>query len=149
MKDCYLRKATEEDLQLLFQWSNDEAVRKNSFHTEEIDFETHTIWFKNKLKSPSNDIYIYCVKQEPIGQIRLEYRGEYAAIHYSIEKKYRGQGHGRKILVLAEEITKKNHDEILYLSAEVKKDNIASRKKFKQLSYESSEYIKYEKKIRE
>ena len=37
----YLRTADENDMDLLFQWANDPDVRKNSFHSEPISYETH------------------------------------------------------------------------------------------------------------
>ena len=46
----YLRKATIEDMDLLFQWANDPVVRKNSFSTAEISYEEHTKWYHNLLK---------------------------------------------------------------------------------------------------
>lgn len=149
MKQYKLRKFTEEDKELLFNWANEEEVRKNSFQSDYIDWNIHQIWFYKQLKKKDSSIYIYCENEEPIGQIRLEYKGNYAEIHYSIEKKYRGQGHGERMLLLAEEKIRKERKEIQFLDAEVKKDNIASRKKFEQLGYRSCEIIRYRKSLKE
>lgn len=32
----YLREATKDDVDLLFKWTNDPAVRKNSFSSEKL-----------------------------------------------------------------------------------------------------------------
>ena len=45
----YLRKATIEDRDLLFQWANDPLVRKNSFSTAEIAYEEHVDWYNRVL----------------------------------------------------------------------------------------------------
>lgn len=37
----YLRDAVERDVDLLFQWANDESVRKNSFSTQDISYNDH------------------------------------------------------------------------------------------------------------
>ena len=55
----YLRKATIEDMDLLFQWANDSVVRKNSFSTAEISYEEHMKWYHNLLKREDCMQYIY------------------------------------------------------------------------------------------
>ena len=147
MDNCYLRKATKNDLEILFEWANEKEVRKNSIYTNEISFDEHKEWFSNKLKSKSCDIYILCKDEIPIGQIRLDYNGNHAVISYSICSKYRGQGYGRRMLVLAEEKVCQTHKEINIFDAEVKSENIASKKKFEELGYKSIELIKYQKNI--
>lgn len=44
-----LRKVIYEDYYLLFEWTNDEEVRKNSFSYDKVDIDTHKLWLKNKL----------------------------------------------------------------------------------------------------
>lgn len=145
MDNCYLRKATKDDLEILFEWANEKEVRKNSISTDEISFEEHQEWFNNKLNSENCDIYILCKDEIPIGQIRLDYNGNHAVVSYSICSKYRGQGYGQFMLVLAEEKVRQTHKEISIFDAEVKTENIALRKKFEELGYKSVELIKYEK----
>ena len=58
MKD-YLRVADKNDLIILYEWTNDPEVRKNSFSDKKITLEEHNKWFYNKLKSKKTDIYIY------------------------------------------------------------------------------------------
>lgn len=35
-ENIYLRKATPEDMKMLFDWANDEDVRRNSFNSNKI-----------------------------------------------------------------------------------------------------------------
>lgn len=149
MKQYELRKATEGDKELLFQWANDKVVRENSFQSEEIGWNIHKDWFYKQLMQKDSNIYVYCENQEPIGQIRIKYRENSAEIHYSIAKEFRGQGHGERMLLLAEEKIRKERKEIHFLDAEVKKDNIASRKKLEHLGYRSYEVIKFRKNLEE
>ena len=44
-EEIYLRLVDDKDMKLLFDWRNDEVVRKNSFSTEPIDWEEHVSWF--------------------------------------------------------------------------------------------------------
>jgi RimJ/RimL family protein N-acetyltransferase len=130
-----LVKATWQDRDLLFEWTNEEAVRKNSIHTQKVEYQEHIDWFSNKLKANKCDIYIYYVDNNPVGQIRLDYKEEYGWISFSIDHSYRGQGHGTTILKLAEEEVKRSRPTILWMAGVVKKDNIASQKKFEELNY--------------
>ena len=47
----YLRDATEQDRDLLFQWTNDEEVRKNSFSMEKIAYKEHCRWFDKMMQN--------------------------------------------------------------------------------------------------
>ena len=53
------RKATEADILLYFEWTNDELTRQNSFSSELISFETHKNWFTNKINSKNNSFYLF------------------------------------------------------------------------------------------
>lgn len=147
MNQGYLREVTKEDMMLLYHWVNDIDVRKNSFQTHTIDIEEHKNWFQKKIESERCSIYIFMVDTTPIGQIRIEYEGNQGTINYSIDKKYQGQGYGKILLELAEQKVKETRKEIIYLMGEVKKENIPSKKKFEELGYEKTEYIRYSKKI--
>lgn len=148
MEREYLRKATKTDCMLLYEWRNDDLVRKNSFSQEEISFEEHKKWFYNKLDSNLCDIYLYYLENEPIGQIRLDYKDDIAIISYSISSGFRNHGYGRKILELIEEEAWKQ-ETIKYLYGEVKKENLASLKKFQQLGYKmyDGDIVKFYKEL--
>ena len=53
--NIFLRKATYEDMDLIFKWANDSAVRNNAFNQEKIEYQEHKKWFKSCLlyTSPS------------------------------------------------------------------------------------------------
>ena len=71
----YLRKATENDVDILFKWANDEVVRKNSFSTGQIKYEDHLAWFDKLLKDSNRIQFILEQNDEGrtslIGQIRI------------------------------------------------------------------------------
>lgn len=148
MDRFYLRNAKEEDMLLLFEWANDKDVRNNSFNTSPVSLDAHKDWFYNKLDSGYCDIFIYYMNEIPVGQVRLEYKGNRAYIGYSIGKDYRGQGHGKNILKLAEQKILEERKNIDYFEAEVKSDNISSKKVFDNLGYKGTSVIKYSKTLR-
>lgn len=127
---AYLRKATKEDMDLLYQWANDPGVRAHSFSVSEINYEEHQKWFRELLEDPMRRQYIYVYNGEDIGQIRLTITGSEAEIGYSIQRDKRGMGHGKKILKLLAEQIKRDNLEVKRLTAKVKPQNIASQKVF-------------------
>jgi len=71
MYKAYLRKAECADVDLLFEWANDSEVRNNSFNTVDIKYEEHKRWFENCMLDKDVDIYICCLDDDSVGQIRL------------------------------------------------------------------------------
>lgn len=141
MVGCFLRPATENDVDLLYEWVCDEDVRKNSLNSAHIIYDEHKKWFSNKILSDKSEIFIYCCGDKPIGQIRVEIEGDNATISYSIEKSYRGQGHGENILILLENTICDKYPHIKKLTAIVKADNTASMKKFEKLNYTKKDKV--------
>lgn len=137
-EQLFLRPATIDDVDLLFEWVNEPAVRNNSFNTKIISMEEHAAWLERVLTDFYTKLYILQEEDTPIGQVRLAYDTNVWQISYSIAPAYRGQGYGKIILQLAEnELIRSSHvGEQLY--AEVKKHNIASRRIFKNLGYDEA-----------
>jgi RimJ/RimL family protein N-acetyltransferase len=126
-----LREATLLDSELLFEWTNDIAVRQSSFNSNSINLNDHLSWFDKKLKSAETKIYIATIKQnEPIGQIRIDAFEDYWLINYSIDKSFRGLGFGKHIVKLMIKLNPKKK-----FLAKVKSVNIASQKVFENLHF--------------
>lgn len=133
--DEYLRKATEADMELLFEWANDPEVRENSFSTAQISYEEHRRWFLELLQDESRTQYIYMAGQQPIGQIRITRQGDAAEIGYSICSEWRGRGYGSKMLGLLRQLLKKEPG-LTRLTAKVKEGNQASEQAFQKSGYQ-------------
>ncbi|MCR5177212.1 MAG: GNAT family N-acetyltransferase [Anaerovibrio sp.] len=133
-ESLYLRVADENDKLLLFEWSNDPEVRKNSFNTDSISLPEHEQWLKNALADGNTLIYILMEKDIPVGQVRLVH-GDCWQVNYSIAAGCRGKGYGKRIIHMAEnELIQAGHaKERLY--AEVRPDNVASQRIFLGLGY--------------
>ena len=126
-----LREATHLDSELLFEWTNDIAVRQSSFNSNSINLNDHLSWFDKKLKSAETKIYIATIKQnKPIGQIRIDAFEDYWLIGYSIDKSFRGMGFGKHIVKLMIKLNPKKK-----FLAKVKSVNIASQKVFENLNF--------------
>ena len=96
----YLRVATKEDMELLFVWANEEAVRRNSFSQKEIGYEEHQQWYQKLLNNKNSKQYIYVQDEVDIGQARVDIIGDEAEVGYSICKEKRGNGYGSELLQL-------------------------------------------------
>lgn len=123
----YLRKATIEDRDLLFQWANDPLVRKNSFSTAEIAYEEHVDWYNRVLDREDCIQYIYMDGEYPVGQARITLNGDSAEIGLSICEEMRSRGYGQKLIALISEKVLKEFPDISKIFAEVKPENYASQ----------------------
>ncbi len=127
------RKVNSSDLKLLFVWANEQEVRKQSFQTGKIDFETHKYWFQNKLNDKNSVMYIAEIDQTPISLIRFDIENKRAVIGILIDKNWRGKSLSTPILTKATKIFQQKHPIPVY--AYIKQSNLASIKAFKQAGF--------------
>ncbi len=131
----YLRQANKDDMDLLFEWANEESVRRNSFSMRTISYEEHQRWFTQILAKTDCKQYIYILEGEAIGQVRLQTDGDTAEISYSICSAKRCRGYEKIMLQLLYKQAKEDFPKVKFLIAKVKPDNIASKKVFMDLGY--------------
>lgn len=150
--NLWLRRADDADMDLLFAWANEAAVRANAFHTEKIFYEDHVRWFKKMMADAQVYQYILCEGERPVGQIRLNVDGHEAAIDYSVESGERGKGYGSAMLQLVQEqLAAEQRQQITKLAGQVKFENYASSRAFEKsgfLKKELPDYLLYEKEIK-
>lgn len=130
-----VRPALSSDCALIWRWANDPEVRKRSFSSEEITWETHVNWFTRKLQDRLCAIYIAIdEKNLPIGQVRIEKKDRHEAeIHVTVDTAKRGQGYGTSIIKCALEQVEANSLE--RVNAFVKNDNVASMRAFERARF--------------
>ncbi len=132
------RPAMLSDAKLYFDWANDPIVRTSGFHTNELIWENHCVWFQKMIQNP--DTYLYLVSQPtsvPIGQVRLTPDPSgYLEIGFSLDHNYRGHGLGTLMLkhVIKQTRLKLKHPH-QGLIARVKRGNLASEKAFTTLGF--------------
>lgn len=101
-----LRKASLEDAFCLFNWKNEEESLKNSLNHEPVLWENHVIWMENTLKNDNRFLWILEKEGKPCGMLRLDREEQeeliWGEISYLVDKKYRGQGLGKQLLIMAE-----------------------------------------------
>ena len=133
----YLRRVKETDMKLLFDWRNNELVRKNSFSMEPVEWQEHVKWFNATLVKDSVLFFIMMCNEQEVGQIRIDLEMDNTAIiDYSNAEKYRGLGYGMQILHLAETELYERFKNKYMLKALVKESNMASQVLFEKLNYQ-------------
>lgn len=149
--NLHLKKAALRDVDLLFEWANDDMVRKNAFNTEKILYENHKKWFSKIMADESVYQYILYEDDLPVGQIRLNVEDKAAVIAYSICAQKRGKGYGEELLRLVGEHVKTDGiANVAKLIGQVKYENLASSKVFERCGFvkkELPEFIQYELEI--
>lgn len=135
MEAAYLRAATEEDMDLLFEWANEASVRANSFSTSRISYEEHRAWYKNMMSREDCRQYIYMCDGQAVGQIRVSVSGAEAEVGYSVCAGMRGMGHGKNMLRLLYKQMECDYPQVQKLTAKVKPGNTASAKAFSDTGY--------------
>lgn len=131
----YLQKATKDDMDLIYRWANDSAVREASFNTNHISYEEHQAWYDKMMQDDNVLQFIMMDEDVAVGQIRLSVDGDEAEISYSIAAEYRGKGYARKMLELMRDEVCNNLTNINTLVAKVKPENSTSSKLFESEGY--------------
>lgn len=93
------RDATFEDARLLFDWSNDPAVRQASFCRRPIEWDEHWKWLESRLGG--DRAFVLWIAQQggtPVGQVRYEIIQDRAIVSFSIAREHRGRGLGSGLL---------------------------------------------------
>ncbi|GGG25353.1 UDP-2,4-diacetamido-2,4,6-trideoxy-beta-L-altropyranose hydrolase [Pontibacter amylolyticus] len=134
-----MRKATEDDLMLLFGWNNDSEVRKNSFNPKPIPLANHQAWFMARLKDEDTSIYIAESAGEPAAQIRFSLSGGTATISYLIAGGFRGKGLGHVVLLKGVEKLKQDHPRVTLVEGLVQRENNPSIKAFERAGFSYGE----------
>ena len=92
------------DCRLVWHWANDPSVRAVSFSKDDIPYDTHIRWFKNKLNDPNCVFYIADDRnRESIGLIRYNLSEDDATVSVIVDSRYKGQGYGSHIITCGSE----------------------------------------------
>lgn len=129
------RQVEWKDRELLFAWSNDEEVRRQSFHGELISWEEHVRWFESKMRSEDCDLLIWMEDSIDKGILRLDYENDKARVSYSVQKDQRGKGTASRLIGALPAYVREAMPGIHMVEAEVKTENRFSRRIFEKCGY--------------
>jgi UDP-2,4-diacetamido-2,4,6-trideoxy-beta-L-altropyranose hydrolase len=129
------RPANERDEELLLEWANDPATRRNAFTQARISPEGHKVWLQARLNDAGCRIFIFETADKiPVAQVRFDKEDQAWAISYSVAPLLRGRGLGAKILDMALS-SLASEGRSASILARVKPANLASRRIFEKLGF--------------
>lgn len=139
------RKPTIDDIELYYDWANDQEVRQQSYNSNPIDHATHIRWFESAIQNDAYSMYIFQdLDKNDVGQVRIQKQTESTAlIGISIDLKYRGKGYAKEMLLLATDIFFKSNEDFI-INAYIKQSNINSKFSFENAGFEFNNIVDYE-----
>jgi spore coat polysaccharide biosynthesis predicted glycosyltransferase SpsG/RimJ/RimL family protein N-acetyltransferase len=135
-----LRKANLWDSSTLYIWANELWSRRNSVTRAVIWPEEHARWFHAATANPNSDTEIFMAEDShgPIGQIRFDkYEANKYLLSYSLDRAFRGQKLGTRLVSMGLERHKKLHPGSSYRAVSLG-SNLASIQTLKSLLFEES-----------
>ena len=97
-RKLFFRKAKLKDTKLFYIWTNEIQARKYSLSGKKhISWNSYKKWFKKKLLSKNCTLFVFIKKNTEIGQVRFDKKNKTVTISYSIAKKFREKGVGKKL----------------------------------------------------
>lgn len=114
-----LRIATLQDWEILLQWRNDEATRKNSHNTDIVQPEQHIKWLQSVINNPNRMLYIAEDNGVLVGTVRADKEESGYELSWTIAPEARGKGYGKQMVKLLS-------DQLGVCRAEIKQGNASS-----------------------
>jgi UDP-2,4-diacetamido-2,4,6-trideoxy-beta-L-altropyranose hydrolase len=141
MKQLKIRRATQADCRLLWEWANEPGVRASAFSQQSIGWEEHVAWFTSRMADPTCTIFIAEDGQgKPLGQVRFnEKPDETAEIDVSVASEFRGKGYGSWLIQCAIEQYLAFGHRVSELRALIRSENGASARAFERAGFERME----------
>jgi UDP-2,4-diacetamido-2,4,6-trideoxy-beta-L-altropyranose hydrolase len=130
-----MRVADAKDAQAIFEWRNHPSVRNHSANTQEINWEKHYEWFKQRLSDNSGSILIGEVNRQALGVVRFDIFNHEAMVSIYLVPDSGLKGWGSCLLEQAESWLRQHHPEVVKLHAQVLPNNEPSKKLFDKLNY--------------
>ena len=137
MKSVNVRPAQDDDARDIFAWRNDEITRKMSHSMNEIDWASHLKWYLSSLGNPNRCLLIcYLPKtKKKVGLVRFTLENNVALTSINIAPSMRGQGLAKLCLSSSITFFKENHFKATEFEAEIKPNNLASRRAFEEVGF--------------
>lgn len=130
------RAAAQDDMMLVFRWSNDPVTRANSYRPEPIQIEDHRTWYLRRLDEKTAMTFVAEVEGRPAGLVRYDRKDGHAVVGVMLDAEFRGQSLSALFLRDTALLFFRRH--ALPVLAYIKKGNMPSVKAFEQAGYRLS-----------
>jgi len=132
MNNINFRAVEPSDCDILFKWINDPLTRKNSYNSNEINYNEHVAWFNKNISK--NWFIFYTIENSPIGVVRFDCKNDEWIIGISIDSNHRGKGYAMQMIKLAVEKFIDNSS-VKRITAYIKEENISSKRAFRNAGF--------------
>lgn len=127
----HVRQAEIDDCQDVFDWRNDSVSRQMFHNRNMVTWEEHLAWFENTLNSDRRKL-LMCLdpRGEKLAVVRFDIEEACAEVSINMNPAQRGKGFGKICLGKAIGYFIEQNSERMMMRAEIKEENIASKKSF-------------------
>ncbi|MBI2075736.1 MAG: GNAT family N-acetyltransferase [Candidatus Aenigmarchaeota archaeon] len=139
-----LRRVRKGDIKDIFMWRNSPEIRSAMFVSELITWESHVSFWNKRFSDKKNLSFIIEFKDEAVGVVRLDKRGNFHEIDIFVKPEAHGKGVGTEAIKYV--IDKAKTYRIKKLVAKVRPENIASKKMFEKNNFKAK-YLYYEREL--
>lgn len=133
------RKVTLDDAKITFKWANDKRVRRYSFNTNKIEWDTHIEWFESKINSHLCYYYIIESADRVLGSVRFDIEDNCGLFSYLLDPVYHGRGWGIQLLKEAINQFQLDASQVECIEGWVLNNNYASVRIFEKLGFNNVE----------
>jgi len=141
IENISIREASLSEAEILFKLSNDVGVRENSINRNQIEWDNHIKWLKEKIESDTYHIYLFFDGKNFIGQVKFEIENKEAVISISIVNEYRGKKLAAPILRKGIESMLNKARRIEKIFAYIKPENQSSIKSFNKVGFNFQDQV--------
>lgn len=135
-KTIYIRRVKRDDLEEVFNLSNQDYVRKYSINREKIKWENHVNWFNSTIQDHNNVFYVITDNTERFfGQIRYKIENDEAIVSISLSQLITGKGLSRPLLLESIDKLFSEKNAVTQIVAYVSEDNLASLRLFEKSGF--------------
>ncbi|NMA49298.1 MAG: UDP-2,4-diacetamido-2,4,6-trideoxy-beta-L-altropyranose hydrolase [Tissierellia bacterium] len=135
-KSILIRNVKSNDIDNVFNLSNQDYVRKYSINKEKINWEDHISWFNNTIQDRNIVFYVITDDMEQfLGQIRYKINDSIATVSISLSDLIIGKGYSKFILLKSMEKLFSERNEVNEIIAYVLEKNIPSVKIFENAGF--------------
>lgn len=130
-----VRRAVDQDSEMLFRWRNHEKVRAVSHNNAPLQRDEHESWIVDVLANPLRILLIGEFQSLDIGVVRFDCEEHIAEVSIYLNPEEPSTGWGRELLQTAEKYLASNFPNIDEVCAEVLLNNLSSQNFFERSGY--------------
>ena len=125
-----LRRATQADAEIAWQWRNSETTRRYSTDPRSIPLPDHLSWWNRAVRAEDRSLLIAETYGSAVGVVRLDHERDRAILSIYLDPSLTGLGLGVKVVDAARRWVKENRVDVCQLLAVIDSRNSASQSAF-------------------